>query len=351
MRHSFVKTTTRRSLQVILIAASLCATGSHDIAFGQDDRSGNQVRLTTKTLGMSGWQPEPEISVTTSRLGMTGWRRGPMTITTRTLGMTGATLDPIVVTTPGLGMTGAQRDPIAVTTRAFGMTGWADLPEACSAPFVRAAGGGCACPAGLLPAGGGACIAEGTGQPADIAVEIDGPEACAAGGRCPFDILIVNAGNGPFHGPMVVESEVSLREGQLSASNNGWSCAGGTCVRPRLTLAPGENETLTVDLQLPANAQTGLRLRQCAEMQAPSPGDAPVRFVQLMLTAAGFNVGPADNVTGQRTREGIEAFRRNAGLPSGPDIDEPLVAALQELVYVDPHPENDRSCTQARVAE
>jgi len=353
----------------MLFATALGAVQFHGVALGEDARSENgsmplttqargtngrrsrPITITTQVLGMTGWQPDPVITITTRALGMTGWQRDPITITTRALGMTGWQPDPIIITAQTLGMTGSQREPITITTQAFGMTGWASLPEQCSAPFVRdGAGGGCVCPPGLLPSGE-ACIAAGVSPPSDISVEIEGPDACEAGKKCPFDILVVNVGTGPFHGPMVVRDEVNLSGAQVSTTSSGWSCAASTCVRPGLTLAPGESERLTVDVLVPAGARRGFQLRQCAELKVPDPADAPVRFVQLMLTAAGIDVGPVDNLMGQKTSDGIEMFRGTVGLPSGFDIDEPLIAALRGLMFVDPRPENDRNCTEARVTK
>jgi hypothetical protein len=229
------------------------------------------------------------------------------------------------------------------------MTGWASPPEHCSAPFVRdGAGEECVCPPGLLPSGDG-CIAAGAGPPADLRIENDGPDTCAAGKACPFAILVANIGAGPFQGPLVVRNEVNRSDAVLSAAGKGWSCAADTCLRQNATLAPGASEILTVSVQVSADTPTGSRLRQCTELKPPEPGDAPVRFVQLMLNAAGIDAGPADNRMGGRTRGAIATFRSSAGLPNGTDIDEALISALRGSMPADPHPENDRDCAEARV--
>jgi len=229
------------------------------------------------------------------------------------------------------------------------MTGWGNVPEECSAPFVRDSGGeGCTCPAGLLSSGDG-CIAAGASPPADLRVENEGPDVCESGKVCPFDILVTNVGAGPFHGPLVVRDEVNLTDAQVSAANSDWSCNADTCLYPRVTLAPGENETLTVNVLVPASTRRGVQLLNCAELKMPEPGDTPVRFVQLMLAVAGIDVGPADNRMGKKTRGGIEEFRRTVDLPSSASIDEPLIAALRGLMPVDPHPENDRDCAESRI--
>jgi hypothetical protein len=352
-------------LQVGSILAVAAAAQFHDVALGQDASAAGEptslrteplgmtgwrhdpITITTPALGMTGWRHDPVVAIMTPTLGMTGWRRDPITVTTQALGMTGWQRDPVTVTAQALGMAGWRRDPIAITTRAFGMTGWASLPEACSAPFVRdSTGEGCVCPPEQLPSGN-TCIAAGASPPADLRVEMEGPDACEADKTCPFDIQVANVGAGPFHGPLVVRLEGNLSGAQ--ASSSGWSCAAGACVRAEVTLAPGESARLTVDVPVPGSTRTGFRLRQCAELKAPEPGDAPVQFVQLMLTAAGIDAGPVDNQMGRRTRSGIETFRTTAGLASGSDIDEPLIAALRGVMPVDPHPENDRSCTEARV--
>jgi hypothetical protein len=307
------------------------------------------ITITTPGLGMTGWRPDPVITITTPTLGMSGWQRDPIAVTALALGMTGWRPDPIAVTAPALGMTGWRRDPITITTSAFGMTGWASLPEECSAPFVQdSAGGGCVCPPGLLPSGD-ACVAAGASPPSDLRVETDGPDNCEAGKTCPFDVLVTNIGAGPYRGPLVVRDDVNLPDAQVSTASSAWSCATGACVQAGVTLAPGASQRLTVDVLVPADARRGFRLQPCAELKMPEPGDAPVRFVQLMLTAAGIDAGPVDNQMGGRTRGGIELFRKTVGLPSGYDIDEPLIVALKDLMPVDPHPENDRDCTETRV--
>jgi hypothetical protein len=387
MRKSFAKRTMWLPLQIGLFVAVAAATQFHGAARGQDASADiGPMPLTTSTLGMTGWRrapisittpalgmtgwrpdpvititapaldmtgyrPDPVITVTTPTLGMTGWRRGPITVTAPALGMTGWQRDPvtITITTRALGMTGWRRDPITITTAAFGMMGWASVPEQCSAPFVPdSAGERCACPAGLLPYGD-ACITAGAGPPADLRVENEGPGACEPGKICPFDILVTNVGAGPFHGPLVVRDEVNLADNRVSTAGSAGSCAAGTCVRPGVTLAPGGSERLTINVLVPASTRRGFRLQLCAELKVPETGDAPVRFVQLMLTAAGIDAGAADNQMGGRTRGGIGLFRKTVGLPSGYDIDEPLIAALKALMPIDPHPENDRDCTESRV--
>jgi hypothetical protein len=117
-----------------------------------------------------------------------------------------------------------------------------------------------------------------------------------------------------------------------------------------VTLAPGESERLKVDVPVPAEVPAGYTLRHCAGLTAPEPGDAPIRFVQLMLNAAGIDAGTPDNQMGGKTRRAIDTFRRSVGLPGGSDIDEPLIAALSGLMPADPRPENDRDCAETRVA-
>lgn len=361
MGRTVAETTARAPLRAGLLVAVLALAQFDGVAFGQEamppathafyatERPPLPITITTPTLGMTGWWPDPVITTTTPTLGMTGWQRDPVTITAPTLGMTGWQRGPLIVTAPMLAMTGWQRDPVTVTASALGMTGWASAPERCSAPFVHdSTGEECVCPPGLLPSGD-ACVAAEAAPPSDLRIEKQGPDACAAGEACPFDILVTNVGAGPFQGPLVVRNDVNLSGSQLSTTSSGWSCAAGTCVHPEVTLAPGGSEALAVNLLVPASADQDVRLRQCAELTTPEPDDAPVGFVQLMLRAAGIDAGPVDNQMGQRTRGGIEIFRRSVGLPNGSDIDEPLIAALRDLIPADPHPENDRNCTEARV--
>jgi len=176
---------------------------------------------------------------------------------------------------------------------------------------------------------------------------MEGPESCEKGQMCPFDVIVTNIGPGSFRGPLVVVDEVSLEEVQLSGAD--WSCAAGACVHPEVTLAPGASEVLRLDGRVPAGIRRGSKLEPCATLEAPEPGDAPVQFVQLMLAAAGIDAGRADNQMGPKTRNAIDSFRRAVELPRGFDIDEPLIAALKDLMPVDPRPENDRGCSETSV--
>ena len=55
-----------------------------------------------------------------------------------------------------------------------------------------------------------------------------------------------------------------------------------------------------------------------------------VRQVQDLLTARGYDVGPADGRMGPRTRNAVAAFQEELGLPATGEIDPGVVVALQQ---------------------
>jgi hypothetical protein len=295
------------------------------------------------------------MTINTAKLGMTGWASDPKTINTAKLGMTGWASDPKTINTAKLGMTGWASDPTTVNTAKLGMTGWASGPDACPAPFVPdRTGAGCVCPPGLAPSGNTCVPAEAAAPPPpppaspDLTVKKEGPDTCEAGQDCPFAITVMNIGTGTFSGALVVHDQVNLPGAEISAATAGWSCAAGTCVHPAVTLAPGGSVTLIVNVLVPG-ASRDSELQQCAELKVPEPGDAPVRFVQQMLAAAGIDTGPPDNQMGRRTRAGIEAFRVIAGLPPGSEIDDELLNALRGLMPPEGNTDNNRDCADARI--
>lgn len=308
------------------------------------------LTITTSTLGMSGWRPDPVRIVPTFRLGMSGWRLAPVTIETPSLAMTGWRPGPRIIEAPRLGMTGWQSDPMVVTTNAFGMTGWASPPAECAPPLMRGSRASqCVCPNGLVPTDG-QCLPADAGLPPDLRIETMAPDTCEAGKACRFETLVVNVGDGPYRGPLVVQHDVSPSEAQASIAGAGWTCAGSLCISPDVPLPSGGIERLTVDVRLPVDTAEFYRVRQCAELGAADPGEEPVRFVQLMLRAAGIDAGPPDNQMGQRTRSAIETFRSRVGLEIAPDIDAALIDALRGLMPDDSNPGNDRACAEARLA-
>ncbi len=54
---------------------------------------------------------------------------------------------------------------------------------------------------------------------------------------------------------------------------------------------------------------------------------------------------------GGKTRLGIEAFRKTAGLPGGADIDAALIEALRTRFPADVNSKNDSACTDVQVTQ
>lgn len=90
-----------------------------------------------------------------------------------------------------------------------------------------------------------------------------------------------------------------------------------------LTMAPADS--LRADLS-----------RQIAQAGPATSGSQPlvgrralVQQVQRLLIAQGFDPGPADGVTGERTTRSVQAFQRREGLNADGRISNGLLAALQ----------------------
>lgn len=71
-------------------------------------------------------------------------------------------------------------------------------------------------------------------------------------------------------------------------------------------------------------------------LQSPRGADerplkrAEVEEIQSLLSVLGYDVGPADGIVGQQTREGIRAFQKRVGLPNDGYPDVTLLGLLRE---------------------
>jgi hypothetical protein len=85
----------------------------------------------------------------------------------------------------------------------------------------------------------------------------------------------------------------------------------------------------------PDFAKNQYDVRLAASFQMFSSGGLPnlrVRQVQVLLTFLGFNPGIIDGFLGKRTRSAIVSFRETAGFGHAGEIDDELIAALQQGV-------------------
>lgn len=102
---------------------------------------------------------------------------------------------------------------------------------------------------------------------------------CTVEGDCDFTVTVMNAGDGPYHGPIVLDDVVLPRNAAvLSGPNPPWACAPPTgpmtCAHPATTLNPGAS----IDLKLgfaagPDAVLSGIR--NCAAFNYGDSGKEP----------------------------------------------------------------------------
>lgn len=89
------------------------------------------------------------------------------------------------------------------------------------------------------------------------------------------------------------------------------------------------NPELMTHEGLETYAQNVRRANQSGSQRRTAPtGDPLVRSVQQALTARGYQPGPADGLMGQRTRQAIEAFQADQGLPVNGQVTPALLEQL-----------------------
>jgi len=80
-----------------------------------------------------------------------------------------------------------------------------------------------------------------------------------------------------------------------------------------------------------ARARADAKIGRFAARESPGYADAPtVLYVQLRLRALGYDAGPADGITGPKTRAAIEAFQASEKMPVDGEISRALVEDLFE---------------------
>ena len=78
-----------------------------------------------------------------------------------------------------------------------------------------------------------------------------------------------------------------------------------------------------------AQNQYDIKLEQAyARLASGSLPNLQLRAAQIALLYLGFSPGKIDGVIGQRTRNALNSFRLQAGLPPGGDLDGPCYVAL-----------------------
>jgi localization factor PodJL len=81
------------------------------------------------------------------------------------------------------------------------------------------------------------------------------------------------------------------------------------------------------DVMLPEGGWTE---EDATSVEAPQSDNDLVALVQTLLAEKGYDPGPPDGLLGRKTIEAISIFQERAGLPTTGQIDQGLVAALQE---------------------
>ena len=99
---------------------------------------------------------------------------------------------------------------------------------------------------------------------------------CSVTGKCPFIVVVENAGNGLYEGTIDLSDEVQDRRPglmeMLPTKNSGWSCGGISnntslsCQHAATKLAPGESVSLLVAVTPGPNWKKNDTLTNCAEL-------------------------------------------------------------------------------------
>jgi len=128
---------------------------------------------------------------------------------------------------------------------------------------------------------------------------------------CGFDITVTNTGDAPFTGPIVLDDAFGTpkpRSVEL-LSGDGWSCArsdglGTSCLNQDLTLDPGAQSILSMELILPGQVDGG-QFENCIAQGQGSSDFLQATLIQTLLNARGINVGAADGAPGPRDALGL----------------------------------------------
>ena len=178
---------------------------------------------------------------------------------------------------------------------------------------------------------------------------------CVTGSPCRFDFTISNTGNVPTNVPQIVD-EMSPSTGvTVHSASSPFACtaSGGRIIcdpTASISLAPGDNHSMNVQLVLPVGADG--EYRNCAILQwqpyAVGFSERSVRSIQQALANKGFNPGVIDGAMGRNTREAIRSFQSKNGLVPTGELNERsaslLFGTLAQAKFGDDNKEDDKSC-------
>jgi uncharacterized repeat protein (TIGR01451 family) len=220
----------------------------------------------------------------------------------------------------------------------------------------------CATVALQMPAGAGAdgpqhtsCFdVELTARRSDLEVITTGPESCASGDFCAFQVAVRNVGVTPYEGVVSLQHEPSAENARLGgvvSQGGGWSCLQATpqypivCAAAPAVLEPGQSSSFTVRVEVPASVPPGSSYEACTTLAPPHVGEHTILFVQFMLSVLGLDPGPVDGFLGPQTNRAISAYQQSVGLFQSGKIDRDLLTNLTSLSGVDANDRNNTGCT------
>jgi uncharacterized repeat protein (TIGR01451 family) len=193
----------------------------------------------------------------------------------------------------------------------------------------------------------------------DLAKAKTGPAQCIAGDICSFTVTITNNGPGTWSGPLFETDTMPPGATLVNfAPQPEWTCnqAGDTldCEHQDVTLPPGSQVTLTLDLLLPPDMVGPVEncIQDVLAPMGPADDPAVILGVEQRLNALGYAVGAVDGVVDADTVAALTAFQTDYGL----DVDGQINDAVRDTLFPgdaglseDADPANDFACHTVEV--
>jgi len=186
----------------------------------------------------------------------------------------------------------------------------------------------------------------------DLAIAAgEGQENCVAATQCSFAFDVTNNGPADFDGTIEVEASVDQALAEFTGgAPSDWACLGTgnrmVCTWKRASVEADGTKSLILTLTTGSMALGDVET--CAEVSRSTPGH--VADIQRALNEAGFEAGPADGVSGRRTRAAISAYQEANGLAVTGEIGTALLQKLLGLAKLeDMAPDNDRACVTVEI--
>ncbi len=188
----------------------------------------------------------------------------------------------------------------------------------------------------------------------DLEKSKTGPAECLEGDICTFTVTVTNNGPGVWSGPLLEHDDLPPGSTLVDyGPQPDWLCAqagdGVDCEHADVTLAAGDQVTLTLDVQLPPGLVGDVENCIFDVWQPEGPNDDPdvIRTIEERLNALGFAPGPIDGILDPQTQTAITDFQNANGLVATGDVTDELREALfpgMAGLPGDGNPDNDSDC-------